>query len=71
MIRVSDLERSVAFYGDPLSMVEMRREDYPEGQFTLSLLGYGNETQGVNGGVKTCHWGGAKVGHFGECALDR
>ena len=26
---------------------------------------------GVNGGVKTCHWGGAKVGQFGVCALER
>jgi hypothetical protein len=25
----------------------------------------------VNGGVKTFHWGGAKVGHFGARALDR
>jgi lactoylglutathione lyase len=47
MIRVNDLERSVFFYRDALSMIEMRREDYPEGQFTLSFLGYGNETQGA------------------------
>ena len=26
---------------------------------------------GVNGGVKTFHWGGAKVGHFGARALER
>ena len=25
----------------------------------------------VNGGVKTFHWGGAKVGHFGARVLDR
>jgi len=25
----------------------------------------------VNGGVKTCHWGGAKVGQFGVRALER
>ena len=25
----------------------------------------------VNGGVKTCHCGGAKVGQFGVCALER
>ena len=26
---------------------------------------------GVNGGVKSGHWGGAKVGQFVECALGR
>ena len=26
---------------------------------------------GVNGGVRTCHWGGAKVDHFGARALER
>jgi hypothetical protein len=25
----------------------------------------------VNGGVRTCHWGGAKVDHFGARALER
>jgi len=25
----------------------------------------------VNGGVKSCHWGGAKVGQFGVRALER
>ncbi len=25
----------------------------------------------VNGGVKTCHWGGAKAGQFGVRALER
>ena len=29
------------------------------------------DTSCVNGGVKTCHWGGAKVGHFGVRALER
>ena len=25
----------------------------------------------VNGGIKPDHWGGAKAGHFGVCALER
>ncbi len=29
------------------------------------------ELDGVNGGVKSGHWGGAKVGQFVECALGR
>ena len=28
-------------------------------------------SKGVNGGVKTFHWGGAKVGHLGARAFDR
>ncbi|MFT6097608.1 MAG: lactoylglutathione lyase [Arenicella sp.] len=44
MIRVSDLERSVAFYTDVLGMSEFRREEYPEGRFTLVFVGYGDES---------------------------
>jgi lactoylglutathione lyase len=43
MIRVSDLERSLAFYLDGLGMRELRREDYPKGRFTLVFVGYGSE----------------------------
>lgn len=43
MIRVADLDRSVAFYVDALGMRELRREDYPSGEFALSFLGYGDE----------------------------
>mgnify|MGYP001829128267 CR=1 FL=1 len=25
---------------------------------------FGSKSECVNGGTKTCHWGGAKVGHF-------
>ena len=45
MLRVGDLERSVAFYRDALGMQELRREDYPDGRFTLAFLGYGDETE--------------------------
>lgn len=44
MIRVSDLDRSVAFYRDALGLRELRREDYPTGKFTLAFLGYGDES---------------------------
>lgn len=43
MIRVSNLERSLAFYLGALGMRELRREDYPEGNFTLAFVGYGDE----------------------------
>lgn len=40
MIRVSDLERSCAFYKDVLHMKEIRRKDYEWGKFTLVFMGY-------------------------------
>lgn len=44
MIRVGDIDRSIAFYCGGLGMRELRREDYPSGKFTLVFLGFGNET---------------------------
>lgn len=43
MLRVGDLERSVAFYTRELGMKELRRRDVPEGRYTLVFLGYGDE----------------------------
>jgi len=43
MIRVGDLERSIAFYTEVLGMQLLRRKDYPEGRFTLAFVGYGEE----------------------------
>ncbi len=39
MIRVGDLDRSVDFYATVLGLVETRRAEYPQGEFTLSFLG--------------------------------
>lgn len=44
MIRVGNLERSTAFYCQLLGMKELRREEFPDGQFTLLFLGYGDES---------------------------
>ena len=41
MLRVGDLERSVAFYTKLLGMKELRRRDVPDGKYTLVFLGYG------------------------------
>ena len=41
MLRVGDLERSIAFYRDVLGMQLISRKDYPEGKFTLAFVGYG------------------------------
>ncbi|GAB0115266.1 lactoylglutathione lyase [Acidisoma sp. C75] len=43
MLRVGDLERSIAFYTQHLGMRELRRADVPDGKYTLVFLGYGDE----------------------------
>ncbi len=43
MLRVGDLERSLAFYTEMLGMQLLRRKDYPGGRFTLAFVGYGSE----------------------------
>ncbi len=47
MLRVGDLERSLAFYTGVLEMKLLRRRDYPEGKFTLAFVGYGPESEGA------------------------
>lgn len=44
MLRVGDLDRSVKFYTQVLGMKELRRKDYPDGEFTLAFIGYGDES---------------------------
>jgi lactoylglutathione lyase len=45
MLRVGDLERSLAFYRDVLSMELISRKEYPEGKFTLAFVGYGKNPE--------------------------
>jgi lactoylglutathione lyase len=45
MIRVGDLDRSIRFYTEVLGMRLLRRKDYPEGDFTLAFVGYGEESE--------------------------
>ncbi len=47
MLRVGDLDRSLAFYTDVLGMRELRRQDYPDGRFTLAFVGYQSEAEGA------------------------
>ena len=39
MVRVRDLDASLAFFRDGLGLVETRRRDHPQGRFTLVYLG--------------------------------
>jgi lactoylglutathione lyase len=43
MIRVGNLDRSLAFYSELLGMRVLRKKDYPGGRFTLAFVGYGDE----------------------------
>lgn len=45
MIRVGNLEKSIAFYTEVLGMRLLRRTDYPEGRFTLAFVGYDDESR--------------------------
>ena len=44
MLRVGNLEKSIAFYTEVLGMTLLRQKDYPDGKFTLAFVGYGAET---------------------------
>ena len=43
MLRVGNLQRSIDFYTRILGMKVLRRNDYPDGRFTLAFVGYGDE----------------------------
>jgi lactoylglutathione lyase len=43
MLRVGDLQRSVDFYTKGFGMKEIRRNDVPDGKYTLAFVGYGGE----------------------------
>lgn len=71
MLRVGDLERSIAFYRDVLGMKLLSRKDYPDGKFTLAFLGYGTNPEHAeielthNWGVTSYELGNA----YGHIAL--
>lgn len=47
MIRVGNLDKSIAFYTEVLGMNMIRKSDYPEGKFTNVFVGYGDESDGA------------------------
>ncbi len=46
MLRVRDLDRSVAFYTGLLGMKELRRNEVPGGRYTLVFVGYDDNAHG-------------------------
>jgi len=71
MLRVGDLDRSLAFYVDVLGMTLFRRENYPTGRFTLAFVGYGEEESST--AIELTHnWDTERYAHgtaFGHVAL--
>ena len=45
MIRVHDLDKSLAFYTGPMGMKLLRKRDVPDGKYTLAFVGYGDEKE--------------------------
>jgi lactoylglutathione lyase len=72
MLRVGDLDRSIEFYTKILGMKVLRREDYPDGKFTLAFVGYGDEKN--NTVLELTHnWETASYemgGAFGHIAIE-
>lgn len=72
MLRVVDLEKSLAFYTGVLGMRLLRRTDYPDGKFTLAFVGFNDEASGAvielthNWGIEKYEPGSA----FGHIAIE-
>jgi lactoylglutathione lyase len=43
MLRCTNLQTSIDFYSNLLNMEVIRKEEFPEGKFSLVYLGYGDE----------------------------
>jgi lactoylglutathione lyase len=61
MLRVGDLERSIAFYTQVLGMELLRRSENPEYRYTLAFLGYAGGNPGQAEIELTYNWG---VDHY-------
>jgi len=72
MLRTGDLQRSIDFYTEVLGMRLLRQKDYPDGEFTLAFLGYGDESDSTvieltyNWGVEHYEIGNA----YGHIAIE-
>jgi len=72
MLRTGNLQRSIDFYTRVLGMKLLRQKDYPQGQFTLAFLGYGDESEQsaieltYNWGVEQYELGGG----YGHIAIE-
>lgn len=72
MIRVKSLEDSIKFYENFFSMRVLRKQDFPEGKFSLAFIGYGEED--ANTVIElTYNWDTTEYDHgnaFGHIAIE-
>ena len=72
MLRVGNLENSIHFYTKILGMKVLRQKEYPDGKFTLTFVGYQNESENAvleltyNWGIEKYDLGTA----FGHIAIE-
>ena len=45
MLRVHDLDKSIAFYTGAMGMKLLRKREVPDGKYTLAFVGYGDESE--------------------------
>ena len=72
MIRVNNLVESIDFYKNFFDMKLLRKQDYPEGKFSLAFIGYGDESSNAVIGL-THNWGSNQYNHgdaFGHIAIE-
>ncbi|WP_342607341.1 lactoylglutathione lyase [Vibrio tritonius] len=71
MLRVGNLDTSIAFYTDIMGMKLLRKSENAEYKYTLAFVGYGDESEGAvieltyNWGVESYELGNA----FGHIAI--
>ncbi|USH01604.1 lactoylglutathione lyase [Grimontia kaedaensis] len=71
MIRVGDLDRSIAFYTNVMGMQLLRKSENEQYEYTLAFVGYGDESQGAVIEL-TYNWGTSEYEHgsaFGHIAI--
>ncbi len=65
MLRVYDLDASIAFYKNLLGMRELRRNDVPGGRYTLVFMGYATNAEGQAEIELTHNWDQAEPYQIG------
>ncbi len=72
MLRVGDLERSIAFYTQVLGMALLRRSENPEHRYSLAFLGFEGGNPGQAEIELTYNWGVTQYEHgsaYGHIAI--
>jgi lactoylglutathione lyase len=75
MLRVGDLDKSIAFYTDVLDMQLLRKSENPDYKYTLAFVGYGSNPDHAELEL-TYNWGqsdydlGTAYGHIALAVAD-